>query len=147
MLHHLQLIKCGHFAYLFNLLDHVLWLSALLNLSPPRVQVPGNENPSTLIAFATKTVNAGQIASKLHVIELGAQPGVVTLCHLILVSSFHLFTGLKCPSGSYLLLALSNNALILAGKPSFTKKQADLFFPPDFGDDFPVAMQVLGGNV
>ena len=29
-----------------------------------------------------------------------------------------------------------------AGKPSFTKKQADLFFPPDFADDFPVAMQV-----
>jgi len=31
---------------------------------------------------------------------------------------------------------------ILAGKPGFTKKQADLFFPPDFADDFPVAMQV-----
>lgn len=30
-----------------------------------------------------------------------------------------------------------------SGKPSFTKKQADLFFPPDFADDFPVAMQVL----
>lgn len=29
-----------------------------------------------------------------------------------------------------------------AGKPSFSKKQADLFFPPDFADDFPVAMQV-----
>ncbi|KAF3649561.1 hypothetical protein FXO38_17596, partial [Capsicum annuum] len=26
-------------------------------------------------------------------------------------------------------------------KPSFTKKQADLFFPPYFADDFPVAMQ------
>ncbi|PON78992.1 Clathrin, heavy chain [Parasponia andersonii] len=65
-------------------------------------KVPGNENPSTLISFATKTYNAGQITSKLHVIELGAQPG----------------------------------------KPSFTKKQADLFFPPDFADDFPVAMQI-----
>lgn len=31
---------------------------------------------------------------------------------------------------------------LLAGKPGFTKKQADLFFPPDFADDFPVAMQV-----
>ncbi|XP_058080186.1 uncharacterized protein LOC131228513 isoform X2 [Magnolia sinica] len=39
--------------------------------------------------------------SKLHVIDLGAQPG----------------------------------------QPGFTKKQADLFFPPDFADDFPVAMQ------
>ncbi|CAI0415749.1 unnamed protein product [Linum tenue] len=65
-------------------------------------KVPGNENPSTLISFATKTFNAGQITSKLHVIELGAQPG----------------------------------------KPSFSKKQADLFFPPDFADDFPVAMQI-----
>ncbi|KAJ6987336.1 clathrin heavy chain 1-like [Populus alba x Populus x berolinensis] len=64
-------------------------------------KVPGNENPSTLISFATKSFNAGQVTSKLHVIELGAQPG----------------------------------------KPSFTKKQADLFFPPDFVDDFPVAMQ------
>lgn len=32
--------------------------------------------------------------------------------------------------------------IYLLGKPSFTKKQADLFFPPDFADDFPVAMQV-----
>lgn len=38
-------------------------------------QVPGNENPSILISFATKSFNAGQITSKLHVIELGAQPG------------------------------------------------------------------------
>jgi hypothetical protein len=29
-----------------------------------------------------------------------------------------------------------------AGKVPFMKKQADLFFPPDFADDFPVAMQV-----
>ncbi|KHG02496.1 Clathrin heavy chain 2 [Gossypium arboreum] len=65
-------------------------------------KVPGNENPSILISFATKSFNAGQIVSKLHVIELGAQPG----------------------------------------KPSFSKKQADLFFPPDFQDDFPVAMQI-----
>ncbi|KAF6147003.1 hypothetical protein GIB67_036722 [Kingdonia uniflora] len=65
-------------------------------------KVQGNENPSTLICFASKTTNAGQITSKLHVIELGAQPG----------------------------------------KPAFTKKQADLFFPPDFADDFPVAMQI-----
>ncbi|XP_058100764.1 clathrin heavy chain 2-like isoform X2 [Magnolia sinica] len=65
-------------------------------------KVAGNENPSTLICFASKTMNAGQIISKLHVIELGAQPG----------------------------------------KPGFTKKQADLFFPPDFADDFPVSMQI-----
>ncbi|XP_058113390.1 clathrin heavy chain 1-like isoform X3 [Magnolia sinica] len=64
-------------------------------------KVAGNENPSILIAFASKTTNAGQITSKLHVIEVGAQPG----------------------------------------KPGFTNKQADLFFPPDFADDFPVAMQ------
>ncbi|KAL0744142.1 hypothetical protein Bca4012_085655 [Brassica carinata] len=38
-------------------------------------KVPGNENPSTLISFATKSFNAGQITSKLHVLELGAQPG------------------------------------------------------------------------
>lgn len=65
-------------------------------------KVPGNENPSILISFASKTMAAGQLTSKLHVIELGAQPG----------------------------------------KPGFSKKQADLFFPPDFADDFPVAMQI-----
>ncbi|KAK6939627.1 hypothetical protein RJ641_029158, partial [Dillenia turbinata] len=65
-------------------------------------KVLGNENASTLISFATKSINAGQVTSKLHIIELGAQPG----------------------------------------KQAFTKKQADLFFPPDFADDFPVAMQL-----
>ncbi|GKC49669.1 clathrin heavy chain 1 [Tanacetum coccineum] len=65
-------------------------------------KVPGNENPSILICFATKSYNAGNVTSNLHVIELGAQPG----------------------------------------KPSFTKKQAELFFPPDFADDFPVGMQI-----
>ncbi|KZV21086.1 clathrin heavy chain 1-like [Dorcoceras hygrometricum] len=65
-------------------------------------RVAGNDKDSILISFATKSSNSGQITSKLHVIELGAQPG----------------------------------------KPSFAKKQADLFFPPDFADDFPVAMQI-----
>nr|KAJ0203085.1 hypothetical protein LSAT_V11C500296050 [Lactuca sativa] len=65
-------------------------------------KVSGNVNPSILIYFATKSSNAGQVTSKLHVIELVAQPG----------------------------------------KAVFTKKQADLFFPPDFADDFPVAMQI-----
>eukprot|EP00850_Spirogloea_muscicola_P015188 SM000114S24151 [mRNA] locus=s114:187416:198058:- [translate_table: standard] len=67
-------------------------------------KVPGNDYQSCVIAFATKTISAGQLTSKLHVIELGAQPG----------------------------------------KPGFSKKQADLFFPPDFADDFPVAMQISG---
>ncbi|KAF9611320.1 hypothetical protein IFM89_030109 [Coptis chinensis] len=65
-------------------------------------KVSGNENPSTLVCFASKTNYAGQITSKLYVIELGPEPG----------------------------------------KQAFTKKQADLFFPPDFIDDFPVAMQI-----
>ncbi|KAJ1437607.1 Tetratricopeptide-like helical domain superfamily [Sesbania bispinosa] len=65
-------------------------------------RVAGNDKDSILICFASKSINAGQVTSKMHVIELGAQPG----------------------------------------KPSFTKKQADLFFPPDFADDFPVSMQI-----
>ncbi|KAE8712029.1 Clathrin heavy chain 1 [Hibiscus syriacus] len=67
-----------------------------------KFNVPGNENPSILISFATKSFNSGQVTSKLHVIELGAQPG----------------------------------------KPSFSKKKAYLFFPPDFQDDFLVAMPI-----
>ncbi|XP_063938999.1 clathrin heavy chain 1-like isoform X9 [Daucus carota subsp. sativus] len=65
-------------------------------------KISGNEHPSILISFATKSINAGQATSKLHIIELGAQPGIA----------------------------------------AFTKKQADLFFSPDFADDFPVAVQV-----
>lgn len=65
-------------------------------------KVPGNDTPSLLIAFATKSIVASQLVSKLHIIELGAQPG----------------------------------------RQPFTKKNADLFFPPDFADDFPVAMQI-----
>lgn len=38
-------------------------------------QVPGNDQPCILIAFTTKSFNAGQIISKLHVIELGSHPG------------------------------------------------------------------------
>lgn len=47
------------------------------------IQVSGNEKPSLLIAFATKTFVGGQLVSKMHVIELGAQPG---LCLLFLDS-------------------------------------------------------------
>ena len=67
-----------------------------------RVMVPGNTEESIVIAFATKSLTGGQLNSKLHVIELGAQPG----------------------------------------KQPFAKKQADLFFPQEFADDFPVAMQI-----
>lgn len=38
--------------------------------------------------------------------------------------------------------ACTDYGFLLSGKASFTKKQADLFFPPDFADDFPVSMQV-----
>lgn len=37
-------------------------------------KVSGNDTTSTLIAFATKSISGGQLTSKLHVIELGAQP-------------------------------------------------------------------------
>jgi clathrin heavy chain len=65
------------------------------------VQLPGKPAPSSVIAFAQKTVApGGAITSKLHVIELGI-PGQTSL-----------------------------------------KKSAELFFPQDFADDFPVSMQM-----
>ena len=64
--------------------------------------MPGNSTPSQLISFASKSTTSGQLVSKLHIIELGAQPG----------------------------------------QTPFAKKQADLFFPPEFADDFPVSMQI-----
>lgn len=47
------------------------------------LQVPGNDYPSVLISFATKTLNAGQITSKLHIIDLGAQPGELTISNYL----------------------------------------------------------------
>jgi hypothetical protein len=131
-------------------------------------QVAGNESPSTLISFASRSFNAGQLTSKLHVIELGAVPGHLLFfgfsshMHIIcsvIVSWFHLFAFMLsqrkflclvileacCYDFSYWLSVKSVVYWLcycLSGKPSFTKKQADLFFPPDFADDFPVSMQV-----
>ena len=66
-------------------------------------QVPGNAQKSQLVTFAQKMRQPdGQIASKLHVIELGAP----------------------------------------AGQTPFTKRTSELFFPPEYADDFPVVMQV-----
>ena len=62
--------------------------SCLSNVLVCVEQVPGNENPSILISFATKTFNAGQITSKLHVIELGAQPAQLALLSFILLLLF-----------------------------------------------------------
>lgn len=59
---------------------YILFLLALLRCLPVVTvvcfnQVPGSDRDSILISFATKSLNAGQVISKLHVIELGAQPG------------------------------------------------------------------------
>ncbi|KAL6838211.1 hypothetical protein ACP4OV_031973 [Aristida adscensionis] len=89
-------------------------------------KVVGNENPSTLVCFASNTTNAGQITSKLHIIELGAQPGSEPPHH---------------QRGTDLKLTFKRH-MGLYWKPGFSKKQADLLFPLDFQDDFPVAMQV-----
>lgn len=59
--------------------------------------MPGNENPSILISFATKSSNAGQVTSKLHVIELGAQPGTRVPLQ-ILLPLFIVLLGRTCDS-------------------------------------------------
>ena len=45
--------------------------------------LPGNDYPSALISFARKTLDAGQITSKLHIIDLGAQPGELTISNYL----------------------------------------------------------------
>lgn len=127
-------------------------------------KVPGNENPSILISFASKTFNAGQLTSKLHVIELGAVPGCSLysgfFLHMYIIwLVLSLFGCFLCVWNKAFLCEIWSMFLVLdimlsvkgfgfwlfhllLGKPSFTKKQADLFFPPDFADDFPVSMQV-----
>ena len=47
---------------------------ALTCTSP--VQAPGAAVASTVISFAQKTFANGNLSSKLHVIELGAAPGL-----------------------------------------------------------------------
>lgn len=49
---------------------------------------------------------------------------------------------ISCHISSFQSVYILREKILLSGKPGFTKKQADLFFPPDFADDFPVAMQV-----
>ena len=39
------------------------------------IKVPSRDRPSTVIAFAQRTVKDGALTSKLHVIELGAPAG------------------------------------------------------------------------
>lgn len=51
------------------------------------IQVSGNDKPSLLIAFAIKTFVGGQLVSKMHVIELGAQPGSCLLFLTIMMKS------------------------------------------------------------
>ncbi|RVX03194.1 Clathrin heavy chain 1 [Vitis vinifera] len=121
-------------------------------------KVPGNDQPCTLIGFATKSFNAGQIVSKLHVIELGSNPGRLTF-YLMMVGLYleevpmdsicglngWKLSKLECGMMVYIQLgsrATSGSLGLKIRKPGFTKKQADLFFPPDFADDFPVAMQI-----
>lgn len=66
-----------------------------------------------MISFAQKTLKEGQLLSKLHVIELGS-------------------------TGSKSNILESRFQCVLAP----TKKQAELFFPQEFADDFPVSMQI-----
>lgn len=47
------------------------------------IQVSGIEKPSLLISFATKTMVGAQLVSRIHIIELGAQPGLCLLSLLI----------------------------------------------------------------
>ena len=99
------------------------------------VQAPGSETSSIVISFAQKTYTNGVLNSKLHVIELGAQPGMPD------------YNASSAQSKILCRAALFRNVLgcatprLLAGSPPL-KKQAELFFPPEFADDFPVAMQI-----
>jgi hypothetical protein len=70
-------------------------------------QVSGNENPSVLIAFASKTLNAGQVISKLHVIELGAQPGL------------HIFTSSTSISHALFYGLYGSNLVVLSRDSKF----------------------------
>ena len=54
---------------------HGIYAYAYLVMVMVILQVSGNDTPSLLIAFSTKTFAGGQLTSKLHVIELGAQQG------------------------------------------------------------------------
>ena len=141
------------------------------------MQAPGAAAASTVISFAQKTFANGNLTSKLHVIELGAAPGlhlwapfcapaltVLQVMQLLAASysaaemqhaASKLAAGASTVDSSGKILhvhlnmhvlempqhLLTGRRLAVAGTAPL-KKQAELFFPPEFADDFPVAMQI-----
>ena len=51
------------------------------------LRTAGSDQQSIVISFAQKTFTNGVLNSKLHVIELGAPPGVRTNIHLLLAEA------------------------------------------------------------
>ena len=76
--------------------------------------LPGNDYPSVLISFATKTLNAGQITSKLHIIELGAQPGELTISNYLFYVPVIKKRLLRMKVPKLLLMLISNWLRLLA---------------------------------
>ncbi|KAJ0970506.1 hypothetical protein J5N97_023383 [Dioscorea zingiberensis] len=71
-----------------------------------KTKVVGNESPSILICFSLKTNNAGQITSKLHVIELGAQSEALPIDPLSLCFFNPIAEELRLNKDNILLLEL-----------------------------------------
>lgn len=125
------------------------------------IKVVGKADKVPVIAFAQKKLVDGAILSKIHVIELGATPG---MCFVKIQDVWCVLFWLGREGGGggrwvwwYLRMlacgALSegasregNDDVCVRGDDdagqAAMKKNADLFFPPEFSDDFPVSMQI-----
>ena len=127
--------------------------------------------PSTIISFAQKTYVQGTLTSKLHVIELGAGPGLPF--RLLMPDAGAKVLSCICPQAHCSARVYGCSGLAPAYRDTMSctararlrnqrpgqgwwrltptlfhagaapvKRQAELFFPPEFADDFPVAMQI-----
>ncbi|CAI5950627.1 unnamed protein product [Closterium sp. NIES-65] len=65
------------------------------------VKVPGNDTPSLVIAFATKTIAGGQLISRLHIMELGAQPAKFGLVYVVTKSGLLFVYDLESATSIY----------------------------------------------
>ncbi|KAL5997907.1 hypothetical protein ACLOJK_008841 [Asimina triloba] len=122
-----------------------------------RGNLPGAENLTTRILLFPSVIVVPSIPATIRSMESSISFIVIVsllllparmATHIPNLQSVPVQPGHVPPLLQYLGSLLTNGklnafeSLALSCKPGFTKKQADLFFPPDFADDFPVSMQI-----
>ncbi|CAN6483932.1 unnamed protein product [Victoria cruziana] len=127
--------------------------SALMNPNSRILALKGESEPVKMFDRTANLANNQIInyrcdPSEKWLVLIGIAPGAPERPQLV-KGNMQLFSvdqqrsqALESHAAAFANVKLVNLHVFGSGKPSFTKKQADLFFPPDFADDFPVSMQI-----